>query len=85
MGFTICGQYCITYTEKERVNDNPNAFYLCTVEYEVYLWRFSPGKKLNFLSKHRMFKHLVGSAVLDKIMIMQFPMDAQKIICYGFA
>ncbi|KAJ8920047.1 hypothetical protein NQ315_011700 [Exocentrus adspersus] len=82
MGFTMCGQYFVSYTEKLYEDLTPTSF-TTNYEYELYLWRFVPGHKLNFVSKHRIFKHLKGPDVLDKIMFMQFPKDLFQIICYG--
>lgn len=84
MGFTMCGQYFLSYTEKMYEDLGPLNFNT-TYEYELYLWRFVPGQKLNCFSKHKIFKHLKGSDVLDKIMFMQFPKDVHKIVCYGLA
>lgn len=77
MGFTLCGKYFISYKEKIIINMD------ISVEYEVYIWRFSPGQKLKFISKHRIFKLLKGSDGLDEIMFLQFPTDPYKVICYG--
>lgn len=82
MGFTMCGQYFISYTEKLCEELGPLHF-VTSYEYELFLWRFVPGKKLQFISKHKIFKHLKGSDAVDKIMFMQFPRDLYKIVCYG--
>lgn len=82
MGFTMCGQYFLSYTEKVFEDLGPLSFN-ASYEYELYIWRFIPGEKLQFISKHRIFKHLKGLDVLDKIMFMQSPKDLYKIICYG--
>ncbi|KAJ8976440.1 hypothetical protein NQ317_016059 [Molorchus minor] len=84
MGFTMCGQYFISYTEKMYEDMGPLSFNT-SYEYELYLWRFVPGHKLKFISKHKIFKHLKGSYVLDRIMFMQFPKDLHKLVCYGLA
>jgi hypothetical protein len=84
MGFTLCGQYFISFTERTFEHLLPYNFN-ASYEYELYLWRFVPGEKLRYVSKHRIFKHLRGLEVLDKIMFMQFPMDPHKILCYGLA
>ncbi|XP_018575808.1 uncharacterized protein LOC108914464 [Anoplophora glabripennis] len=84
MGFTMCGQYFLSYTEKMYEDLGPLNFNT-TYEYELYLWKFIPGQKLICFSKHKIFKHLKGSEVLDKIMFMQFPKDMYKIVCYGLA
>ncbi|EFA10338.2 uncharacterized protein LOC100141521 [Tribolium castaneum] len=88
MGFTLCGQYFLSFTERplESVNQvAPSLFFNGCYEYELYLWRFIPGEKLKYVSKHTIFKHLRGMGVLDKIMFMQFPMDPHKVLCYGLA
>lgn len=81
MGFTMCGQYVLSYTEKilglEPLTFNPSN------EYEIHLWKFIPGQKLNFISKHKIFKHFKGLDVLNKIMFLQFPRDYHKVVCYG--
>ncbi|XP_023015057.2 uncharacterized protein isoform X1 [Leptinotarsa decemlineata] len=89
MGFTMCGQYFVSYTEKMYQYMGPQNF-SPTYEYELFLWRFVPGQKLTLLSKHKIFKHhnnlnLKGSEVLDKVMFLQFPRDLYKIVCYGLA
>ncbi|XP_068898023.1 uncharacterized protein [Tenebrio molitor] len=84
MGFTLCGQYFISFTERTFEHLLPYNFN-ASYEYELYLWRFVPGEKLRYVSKHRIFKHLRGLEVLDKIMFVQFPMDPHKILCYGLA
>ncbi|CAH1155849.1 unnamed protein product [Phaedon cochleariae] len=89
MGFTMCGQFFISYTEKMYQYEGPQNFNP-TYEYELYLWRFIPGQKLKLSSKHKIFKHhnnlhLKGSEVLDKVMFLQFPRDYHKIVCYGLA
>ncbi|XP_060528755.1 uncharacterized protein LOC132703484 [Cylas formicarius] len=88
MGFTTCGQYFLSYTE--RVYDDPrpqtvNRTYMFNemYEYELYIWRFLPGSHLQFTSKHKIFKHLNGAIALDKVMFMQFPGNLHKIVCYG--
>lgn len=82
MGFTICGQYFVSFTERSFDLTSP---FIQSYEYELFLWKFVPGEKLKFVSKHRIFKHLRGLEALDKIMILQFPMDPYKILCYGLA
>lgn len=82
MGFTMCGQYFLSYTEKMFEDLGPFNFN-ASYEYELYLWRFVPGEKLKFISKHKIFKHLKGLDVLDKIKFMQSPKDYYKLICYG--
>uniref|UniRef100_A0A6P7G6A3 Uncharacterized protein LOC114338216 n=1 Tax=Diabrotica virgifera virgifera TaxID=50390 RepID=A0A6P7G6A3_DIAVI len=85
MGFTMCGQYFISYTEKMCEDLGPLSFNT-SYEYDLYIWRFVPGQKLHFVSKHKIFKHLKGSSdvhVLDKVMFMQFPKDLYKLVCYG--
>lgn len=79
MGFTLCGTYFISYTEKEC----EDVFLLTTVEYELYVWKFVPGQRLQFVSKHRIFKLLQRSEELVDIKFMQFPTDPYKLICYG--
>lgn len=76
MGFTLCGKYFISF--KEDISED------LTVEYELYIWRFVPGRPLCFISKHRIFKLLKNSGGLDEIMFLQYPTDPYKIICYGF-
>lgn len=84
MGFTLCGQYFISFTERSFESVFP--FNLnASCEYELYLWRFVPGEKLKYVSKHRIFKPMRELVVLDKIVFMQFPMDPHKILCYGLA
>lgn len=80
MGFTLCGKYFLSYTEK-LIEISPGNF--CTkYEYELYIWRFVPGQLLQFLSKHRIFK-LKTSDALNDIKFMQFPSDPFKLICFG--
>lgn len=81
MGFTLCGTYFISYREKER-EDVIHAL-LTTAEYELYIWKFVPGQRLKFVSKHRIFKLLQRSEELVDIKFMQFPADPYKLICYG--
>lgn len=80
MGFTVCGKYFVSYTEK--IELSPGNFYT-TNEYELYIWRFVPGQRLQFVSKHRIFKLLKTSEELHDIKFMQFPSDPYKLICYG--
>lgn len=82
MGFTLCGKYFISYTEKECEDVFLHAL-LTTVEYELYIWKFVPGQRLTFISKHRIFKLLQKSEELVDIKFMQFPADPYKLICYG--
>ncbi|KAL3267973.1 hypothetical protein HHI36_007109 [Cryptolaemus montrouzieri] len=85
MGFTICGTYFLSFTEKG-VGVEPDILYMLNTsyEYELHLWRFQPGMKLKYLTKYRIFKQLQDcSNVLDNVMFMQFPQDPHKIICYG--
>ncbi|KAF7287328.1 hypothetical protein GWI33_001691 [Rhynchophorus ferrugineus] len=88
MGFTLCGQYFLSYTEKvyEMPSRDQYSMYLFNTpyEYELYIWRFVPGYQLKFISKHKIFSHLKGDYVLDKIMFMQFPNDIHKVVCYGY-
>ncbi|XP_030762754.1 uncharacterized protein LOC115887458 [Sitophilus oryzae] len=89
MGFTLCGQYFLSYTEKvfesTSSRDPYNMFFFIhPYEYELYIWRFVPGLKLQFVSRHKIFCHLKGDYVLDKIMFMQFPNDVHKVVCYGY-
>ncbi|KAG5876233.1 hypothetical protein JTB14_000877 [Gonioctena quinquepunctata] len=89
MGFTMCGQYFVSYTEKMYQYMGPQHF-SPTYEYELFLWRFVPGQKFSLLSRHKIFKHhnnlnIKGSEVLDKVMFLQFPRDLYKIVCYGLA
>lgn len=80
MGFTLCGQFFISYKEKYIESD-----FIPTIEYELYIWRFNPGKILENVSTHRIFKLFKGSDELDDITFMQFPTDPYKILCYGLA
>lgn len=82
MGFTLCGQYVLSYTEKIFGGIEPHNFNTSN-EYEIYLWKFAPGEKLTFISKHKIFKLLKGLDVLNKVMFMQFPRDFHKVVCYG--
>lgn len=86
MGFTLCGQYFLSYTEKQYQAPTQNllSLYESTYEYDLYIWRFIPGQKLKHVSKHKIFNHLKGDYVLDRIMFMQFPNDMHKIVCYGY-
>lgn len=81
MGFTMCGQYVLSYTERileeEPLNFNPS------YEYEIHLWKFVPGEKLKFIFKQKIFKHLKGLDAVNKVMFMQFPRDYHKVVCYG--
>ncbi|XP_050310223.1 DDB1- and CUL4-associated factor 15 isoform X4 [Anthonomus grandis grandis] len=88
MGFTLCGQYFLSYTETQNQGNQPHTgrlflFDASEYKYELHIWRFVPGKKLQLVSKHRIFNHLKCGSVLDKIMFMQFPNDVHKIVCYG--
>lgn len=82
MGFTLCGKYLVSYTEKIGEELVPGNFYTLN-EYELFLWRFVPGEKLQFVSRNRIFKMLKTSEELHDIKIMQFPSDPYKLICYG--
>lgn len=82
MGFTMCGQFFVSYTERMCEDLFPLSCF-ASYEYELYLWRFVPGQKLQFVSKHKIFKHLKSPGVLDKVKIMQFPRDLYKLVCYG--
>lgn len=81
MGFTLCGKYFISYTERLVEEPAPGNFNTIN-EYELYIWRFVPGQILQFISKHRIFK-LKTSDELHDIKFMQFPSDPYKLICYG--
>ncbi|XP_065155780.1 uncharacterized protein [Atheta coriaria] len=78
MGFTICGQYFVSY--KENIDDMLGLSPL--VSYELYVWRFVPGKRFAFHSKHKIFK-LLKHGELDEITFMQYPTDPYKLYCYG--
>ncbi|XP_017768224.1 PREDICTED: uncharacterized protein LOC108556562 [Nicrophorus vespilloides] len=78
MGFTICGQYFISY--KEIMVDVVTLF--PCIEYILYIWKFMQGDKLQFISKHRIFR-LMRDVELDKIMFIQSPTDPYKMFCYG--
>lgn len=80
MGFTLCSNFFISYKETYVESD-----FIPTIEYELYVWRFYPGKTLQFVSKHRLFKLYKGSVDLEDIMFMQYPTDPYKILCYGVA
>ncbi|KAK9722872.1 DDB1-and CUL4-substrate receptor 15, WD repeat [Popillia japonica] len=80
MGFTLCGQFFISYKEK-LIEGTINLF--ATIEYELYIWRFVPGEKLKYISSYRIFKLLKEPEGLDRIMFTQFPTDPYKLICYG--
>ncbi|KAK9881702.1 hypothetical protein WA026_017221 [Henosepilachna vigintioctopunctata] len=85
MGFTLCGTYFLSFTEKG-VGAEADILYMLNTsyEYELHLWRFQPGMDLKYLTKYRIFKQLQDSSnVLDNVMFMQFPLDPHKIICYG--
>lgn len=81
MGFTLCGKYFISYTEKVVEELVPGSFNTSN-DYELYIWRFVPGQPLHFISKHHIFK-LKTSDELHDIKFMQFPSDPFKLICYG--
>lgn len=83
MGFTLCGRFVISYTEKVCEPDQVTIF--APVDYELYIWRFIPGQQLQYVSKHRIFKLYKSLDILDEIMFMQFPVDPYKLICYGTA
>lgn len=78
MGFTLCGKYFISYTEKSTTTES----FSTMNDYELYVWRFVPGQSLRFISKHRIFK-LKSVEELHDIRFMQFPSDPYKLICYG--
>lgn len=80
MGFTICGNYFITYKEK-LIEDLANLF--ISLEYDLYIWRFIPGHTLRYISNHRVFKLLKGSEPLDELTFLQYPADPYKLYCYG--
>lgn len=80
MGFTLCGNFFISYKETF-----VEAEFIPSIEYELYVWRFSPGKMLEYISKHRIFKLHKGSIELEDITFMQYPTDPYKILCYGVA
>ncbi|CAG9861966.1 unnamed protein product [Phyllotreta striolata] len=80
MGFTMCGRYFVSYTEK--ISEDPGSMSFTSSEYELYLWRFCPGKRLRFISKHKIFKHLKDFNILNKVKFMQFPGDLYKLVCY---
>lgn len=81
MGFTMCGQYVLSYTEKMLEEEMLNLVTL--YEYEIHLWKFVPGEKLQFIFKQKIFKHLKGLDAVNKVMFMQFPRDYHKVVCYG--
>lgn len=81
MGFTLCGKYFISYTEKVEEEIGPGNFSTIN-EYELYIWSFVPGQILQLISKHRIFK-LKTLDELHDIKFMQFPSDPYKLICYG--
>lgn len=81
MGFTLCGKYFISYTEKLLEEPSSGNFHSVN-EYELYIWRFVPGQLLQFMSKHRIFK-LKTSDELHDIKFIQFPSDPYKLICFG--
>lgn len=80
MGFTLCGNFFISY--KENYVDSE---FIPLSEYELYVWRFAPGKMLRYVSKHRIFKLYKGAGELEDITFMQYPTDPYKILCYGVA
>lgn len=80
MGFTICGNYFITYKEK-LIEDIANLF--ISLEYDVFIWRFIPGHTLRYISNHRVFKLLKGAEPLDELTFLQYPADPFKLYCYG--
>lgn len=85
MGFTLCGQFFISYTTRsgEPVSNIGNLF--PSVEYDLYIWKFVHGQKLQYISTHRIFKLFKSSLGLDEITFMQCPQDPSKIICYALA
>ncbi|XP_045473770.1 uncharacterized protein LOC123680111 isoform X1 [Harmonia axyridis] len=85
MGFTVCGTYFLSFTEKNAGLDQDILYMLnASYEYELHLWKFQPGKELKYLTSYKIFKQLQDSTnVLDNVMFMQFPLDPYKIICYG--
>lgn len=83
MGFTQCGQYMLSYTTRSCSVASDHPIYALSSEYELYVWRFSPGVPLRFVSKQRIFSHFKSPYPLDSIMFMQFPHDVTKIVCYG--
>lgn len=85
MGFTMCGQYVLSYTQKESAttSDGITPLPLATYDYDLYVWRFCPKKRFQLVSKHKLFNYLRGTHQLDRIFFMQFPNDVHKIVCYG--
>ncbi|XP_066151701.1 uncharacterized protein [Euwallacea fornicatus] len=90
MGFTLCGQYLLSFTVKEQPPP-PNQsllsaiMYLASYEYILHVWKFNPCEKLQYVSHHKIFNHIQGPCHLDRIMFMQFPNDMHKVVCYGYA
>nr|XP_022909123.1 uncharacterized protein LOC111420381 [Onthophagus taurus] len=80
MGFTLCGQYVVSFMEKYVEG---RLILLPDPEYELYIWRFVPGKRLRLVAKYPIFKLLQGQCVLREIVFMQFPTDPFRLICYG--
>lgn len=86
MGFTVCGSYFLSFTEKSAGSDQDILYNMLNTsyEYELHLWRFQPGKELKYITRYKIFKQLQDSTnLLDNVMFMQFPFDPYKIICYG--
>ncbi|CAH2002128.1 unnamed protein product [Acanthoscelides obtectus] len=83
MGFTLCGRYFVSYTEKLVEEGLGLIDFNASYEYYLHLWRFVPGMKLQYLSKHKIFKHINGPYSIDKVIFMQSPGDLYKLVCYG--
>ncbi|KAL1490181.1 hypothetical protein ABEB36_012915 [Hypothenemus hampei] len=84
MGFTLCGQYFLSFAEKHISQPYRMPLEQYEYEYELFIWRFNPGEKLTYYSTHKIFNYAKGNCILDRIIFMQFPNDTSKLICYGY-
>lgn len=83
MGFTICGQYLLSYTwnEEETADNHPTQFF-CVV-YHLYVWRYAPGQRLKMVSKQTIFRHCRTQEQFLDVTFSQWPTDRNKVVAYG--
>lgn len=84
MGFTICGQYLLSYTwTAEENTDNLQPIQLFCIMYYLYVWRYAPGQRLTMVSKQTIFRHCRTQQQFLDVTFSQWPTDKTKVVAYG--
>lgn len=82
MGFTICGQYVLSYTWTTEEDLQSAEMY--SFIYYLHVWRYAPGHRLNMVCKQKIFRNSKPQELLD-ISFSQWPTDRNKIVAFGIS